>query len=46
MAGWYDPKKQKMEHMGFGVIHGGDGKWMKTWAGDTVKLMSLIDEAK
>ncbi len=35
-----------MEHMGFGIILGEDGKWMKTRAGDTVKLMTLIDEAK
>lgn len=35
-AGWYDPKKQKMEHMGFGVILGEDGKRMKTRSGDTV----------
>lgn len=31
--------------MGFGVILGEDGKRMKTRAGDTVKLMTLIDEA-
>ncbi len=32
--------------MGFGVILGEDGKRMKTRAGDTVKLLSLLDEAK
>ena len=35
-----------MEHMGFGVILGEDGKRMKTRSGDTVRLMTLIDEAK
>jgi arginyl-tRNA synthetase len=35
-----------MEHMGFGVVLGEDGKRMKTRAGDTVKLLSLLDEAK
>jgi arginyl-tRNA synthetase len=39
MAGWYDPSKQRMEHMGFGVVLGEDGKRMKTRAGDTVKLL-------
>ena len=46
MAGWFDPSKQRMEHMGFGVVLGEDGKRMKTRAGDTVKLLSLLDEAK
>ena len=35
-----------MEHMGFGVILGEDGKRMKTRSGDTVRLMTLMDEAK
>lgn len=32
--------------MGFGIILGEDGSRMKTRSGETVKLMSLIDEAK
>lgn len=32
--------------MGFGIILGEDGKRMKTRSGETVRLMSLIDEAK
>lgn len=32
--------------MGFGVILGEDSKRMKTRSGDTVRLMSLLDEAK
>ncbi len=32
--------------MGFGVVLGEDGKRMKTRAGDTVKLLQLLDEAK
>lgn len=45
-AGWHKPPKTKMEHMGFGIILGEDGKRMKTRSGKTVKLMMLLDEAK
>ena len=38
MAGWHKPPKTKMEHMGFGVILGEDGKRMKTRKGKSVKL--------
>ncbi len=46
MAGWALKGKHSMEHMGFGVILGEDGKRMKTRAGKSVKLMDLLDEAK
>lgn len=46
LAGWHNPPKTKMEHMGFGVILGEDGKRMKTRKGKSVKLMDLLDEAK
>jgi len=46
MAGWSVKGKHSMEHMGFGVILGDDGKRMKTRAGKSVKLMGLLDEAK
>lgn len=46
LAGWHVKGKTRMEHMGFGVILGEDGKRMKTRSGKTVKLMMLLDEAK
>ena len=46
LAGWHKKGKTRMEHMGFGVILGEDGKRMKTRSGKTVKLMMLLDEAK
>lgn len=35
-----------MEHMGFGLILGPDGKKFKTSNGNNVKLMELLKEAK
>jgi len=46
LAKWYDPKVQKVEHAGFGIVLGEDGKRMQTRDGKTVKLMLLLDEAK
>jgi arginyl-tRNA synthetase len=46
MMGWHQPPKTIVEHMGFGVVRGGDGKKFKTRSGDTVKLMELLDEAQ
>jgi len=46
MAKWYDPKAIKVEHMGFGIVLGEEGKRMKTRGGQTVRLMTLLDEAK
>jgi arginyl-tRNA synthetase len=45
MAKWYDPKVIKVEHMGFGIVLGEDGTRMKTRGGETVRLMTLLDEA-
>ncbi|MDP5239997.1 arginine--tRNA ligase [Uliginosibacterium sp. 31-16] len=36
----------KLEHVGFGVMLGEDGKPFKTRAGGTVKLAELLDEAE
>ena len=44
--GWHKPPQTQMEHMGFGLVLGPDGKKFKTRSGDTVKLIDLLDEAK
>ncbi|CAB1103032.1 unnamed protein product [Ectocarpus sp. CCAP 1310/34] len=43
-AGWVD-EGTKLEHLGFGVVLGPDGKKYKTRSGDTVRLVDLLDEA-
>lgn len=43
-AGWVD-ERTKLEHLGFGVVLGKDGKKFKTRSGDTVRLVDLLDEA-
>lgn len=44
--GWHTPPTTSLEHMGFGLVLGPDGKKFKTRTGETVKLNSLLDEAK
>ena len=58
VAGYYDPKKTKLDHMPFGMVlqeseaEGADGKVekkvekIKTREGKSVKLIELLDEAK
>jgi arginyl-tRNA synthetase len=41
----YAPAGTRMEHVGFGVILGEDGKPFKTRSGETVKLADLLAEA-
>jgi len=41
----YAPEAMKLEHVGFGVMLGDDGKPFKTRSGGTVKLVELLDEA-
>lgn len=43
-AGWYDPTKTRIDHVGFGVVLGEDKKKFKTRSGDTVRLIDLLDE--
>ncbi len=43
-AGFWDPQKTKLDHVGFGVVLGSDGKRLKTRSGETVKLMDLLEE--
>jgi arginyl-tRNA synthetase len=35
----------RVDHLGFGVVQGEDGKRFKTRSGDTVRLVDLLDEA-
>lgn len=44
-AGWYDPKRVEVDHVGFGVVLGPDGKKFKTRSGETERLMDLLMEA-
>lgn len=37
---------QRLDHIGFGVVQGTDGKRFKTRSGDTVRLIDLLNEAK
>ncbi|HEX5543205.1 MAG TPA: arginine--tRNA ligase [Micromonospora sp.] len=43
-AGWLRPPA-RAEHIGFGSVLGPDGKIFRTRAGDTIKLVDLIEEA-
>mmetsp|Transcript_18993 Transcript_18993/g.28017 ORF Transcript_18993/g.28017 Transcript_18993/m.28017 type:complete len:663 (-) Transcript_18993:701-2689(-) len=45
-CGWVNSaKQQRLEHIGFGVVQGEDGKKFKSRSGDTVRLVDLLDEA-
>jgi len=43
-AGFYDPERIRVDHVGFGVVLGEDKKKFKTRSGDTVRLVELLDE--
>jgi len=43
-AGWLEPPVQA-EHLAFGSVLGADGKVLRTRAGESVKLLDLLDEA-
>ncbi|GBE61674.1 arginyl-tRNA synthetase family protein [Babesia ovata] len=47
MAGWtkLDGKEVRLDHLGFGVVQDASGNKFKTRSGDTVKLVTLLDEA-
>jgi len=45
-AGWHTPTSTRVDHVGFGVVQGEDGKKFKTRSGETVKLSALLDEAE
>ena len=44
MAGWLSPPA-RAEHVAFGSVLGADKKMFKTRAGETVRLVELLDEA-
>ena len=41
----YSPDNVSLEHAGFGLVLGDDGKKFKTRSGDVVRLQSLLDKA-
>ncbi|QQS16694.1 MAG: arginine--tRNA ligase [Neisseriales bacterium] len=41
----FAPPEMVLEHIGFGLVLGSDGKPFKTRSGDTVKMIALLDEA-
>ncbi len=44
-AGWYDPSRVRIDHVGLGLVLGADGKKLKTRSGETEKLIDLLTEA-
>lgn len=45
MAGYINPEKVRFEHVAFGLVLGPDGKKFKTRAGETEKLIDLLNQA-
>ena len=45
MAGWHVAPKTRLDHVGFGLVLGEDGKKIKTREGKSEKFMDLLDEA-
>mmetsp|Transcript_26639 Transcript_26639/g.47923 ORF Transcript_26639/g.47923 Transcript_26639/m.47923 type:complete len:538 (+) Transcript_26639:163-1776(+) len=46
LAGWHTPPRTRLDHAGFGVVLGADGKRLRTRDGKTIKLKLLMDEGK
>lgn len=44
-AGWIS-NKQRLDHIGFGVVCGEDGKRFKTRSSETVRLIDLLNESR
>ena len=44
-AEWYDPARVELNHVGFGLVLGSDGKKFKTRSGETEKLIDLLTGA-
>lgn len=44
-AGWIDSQSVELNHVGFGLVLGEDGKKFKTRSGETEKLIDLLDQA-
>lgn len=45
-AGWVPAETHRVDHIGFGVVCGDDGKRFKTRSSETVRLIDLLDAAK
>lgn len=45
LIGWYDPNIHTVEHVGFGLMLGEDGKPYKSRDGNTIPLTELLNEA-
>jgi arginyl-tRNA synthetase len=45
-AGWCSPESCRLDHVGFGMVLGEDGKRFRTRSSETVKLKDLLDEAQ
>lgn len=45
MAGYLDPSKVSVDHVGFGLVLGLDGKKFRTRSGETEKLIDLLNRA-
>lgn len=46
LSGWHNPPRTRLDHAGFGVVLGEDGKRLRTRDGKTIKLKLLMDEAR
>lgn len=44
-AGYWDPEKIRIDHVGFGMVLGKDGKKFRTRSGETERLIDLLDAA-
>ncbi|CAF0733152.1 unnamed protein product [Rotaria sordida] len=44
VAGWTKGKNVRIDHVGFGVVLGEDGKKLKSRSGETIRLRDLLDE--
>ncbi|CAF0979530.1 unnamed protein product [Rotaria sp. Silwood1] len=44
VAGWTEGKNIRIDHVGFGVVLGEDGKKLKSRSGATIRLRDLLDE--
>lgn len=45
LAGYLDPNKTRVDHVGFGMVLGTDGKKFRTRSGETERLMDLLEQA-
>jgi arginyl-tRNA synthetase len=44
-VGYHFPEKEKVQHLGFGLVLNKDGKKMKTRSGQSIPLIQLIEQA-